>query len=375
MNNLKATVIMKTDLVNFTGRVASSSEADLSGILRVQKDLINGVVSKNNGKVIKGEGDSFWVVYPSVTMAAISAVEIQQEFRVEQAGLSDTDALSIRIAITIGDVLHQEGDIFGDAVNLAARIEAITPPDEIYLSHAAWLVLNKAEIGNSYVDKFDLKGMSSKERIYRIDQQHKTRIIRGQTAIFTDLRNFSGFKNEYSIEDVENVIAKMEEVARAACDSNGGTIRATIGDAHFMTFANAEAAIKGILKILTEWDVFLKETGYPTFTALGAHIADVYIFRSCIYGEQINKAALIESLCRSAHPELDRSVALISNQIYDEVADMKFDCEFKKVDPSVIDRRMQSRYQKRFSEGESLFEIMVSNNESNTRLRSPLHQK
>lgn len=83
MNNLQSTVIMKTDLVNFTGRVSVASQADLSDLLRIQKDLISKVVSSNNGKMIKGEGDSFWIIFPSVTIAAISAVEIQQEFRVE----------------------------------------------------------------------------------------------------------------------------------------------------------------------------------------------------------------------------------------------------------------------------------------------------
>jgi len=358
MNSLQSTVIMKTDLVNFTGRVSVASQADLSDLLRIQKDLISKVVSSNNGKMIKGEGDSFWIIFPSVTIAAISAVEIQQEFRVEQAGLPDTETLSIRIAITIGDILHQEGDIFGDAVNLAARIESITPPNEIYLSHAAWLVLNKAEIGNSFVKDFELKGISDKESIYRIDQRHKTRIIKDQAVVFTDLRSFSGFKDKFSIDDVENVIGKMEEIARHACDSNGGTIRATIGDAHFMTFPTATAAIHGILTIMDHWDTYIAETGYPTPMALGAHIADVYIFRSCIYGDQINKAALIESLCRSAHSELDRSVALISDQVYRESQVTHFECEIKQIDPGIIDRRMQGRFKSTFAEGEPLFELL-----------------
>ncbi len=150
----------------------------------------------------------------------------------------------------------------------------------------------------------------------------------------------------------------MEEVARLACDSNGGTIRATIGDAHFMTFPDANSAIHGILSIMKYWDAYLSESSYPTTMALGAHIADVFIFRSCIYGDQINKAALIESMCRSVHPERDRSVALISNQLHQASLETPYECNIQKYDPFVVDKHMTKRYASTFAKGESVFELI-----------------
>ena len=354
MDNLRSTVIMKTDLADFTNRV---SQSDLAQLLNVQKDLVSNVVSKNGGGIVKGEGDSFWITFPSVTTAAVSAVEIQQEFQVAQAGFSDADTLRIRVAITIGDVLHQEGDVFGDAVNLAARIEAITPPGEIYLSHAAWLVLNKAEIGNSYVNEYDLKGLADRERVYRINQQHKTRIIRDQVVLFTDLMGFGTFRDEHDIHEVELMLMQNEDVAKATCEKHGGTIRSTIGDAHFITFSDPVAAVEAVKDLIEQWEAFLKEHDYPCHVAVGVHRGDVYIFRSCIYGSQINKAAILESMTRQINPEKDCSMALISSAIYDAIKDNAVSDLFTERDPYETDYTADRLQHYGFIENEKVYEL------------------
>lgn len=81
-----------------------------------------------------------------------------QELRRLQSGKSDDNRLSIRVMIALGDVLHQDRDIFGDTVNFTATIESITPQNEIYCSQAAWLALNKAEVQTSFVNEFSWKG-------------------------------------------------------------------------------------------------------------------------------------------------------------------------------------------------------------------------
>ena len=145
MSNLLTTVIMKTDWRDSTGRIRSLVEADLSVTLVEHKQLILRITEQHGGRAVKGEGDAFWLVFPSVTAAALAATAMQEELRLAQAGKGD-DRLAIRIAITLGDVLHQEHDIFGEAVNLTARIEGVTPPDEIYLSPAAWLASEVAVV-------------------------------------------------------------------------------------------------------------------------------------------------------------------------------------------------------------------------------------
>ena len=359
MDNLRSTVIMKTDLADFTSRVSKSSQSDLAHLLNVQKDLVSDVVSKNSGSIVKGEGDSFWITFPSVTTAAVSAVEIQQDFHIAQAGFSEEDTLKIRVAITIGDVLHQEGDIFGDAVNLAARIEAVTPAGEIYLSQAAWLVLNKAEIGNSFVNEFDLKGLQDRVRIYRIDQRHKTRIIRDQVVVFTDLMGFGAFWEKYKINDVELMLMQNEEVAKTSCEAHGGTIRSTIGDSHFITFTEPLAAVQAVKGMIEQWEQFLNENEYPCHLAVGVHRGDVSIFRSCIYGSQIHKAAIMGNIIAQINPEKDCSIALISSTIYKDIRNTDIADLFNERDPFETNYTADQQQKHGFTENEKVYEFRV----------------
>jgi class 3 adenylate cyclase len=67
----------------------------------------------------------------------------------------------------VGDILHQGNDAMGMTMNLTARIEKVTPPDETYLSYAAWLTLNKADVQTSYVDEFNFKGSAKPKKYIR----------------------------------------------------------------------------------------------------------------------------------------------------------------------------------------------------------------
>ncbi len=142
---LRTTAILKTDIAGSTPRFRELPEQDLASLLSEHRALLTRLSTAHNGRIVKPEGDGFWLAFPSVTAAALAAMSMQEELRLAQANIGD-DRLAMRIVITLGDVLHQEGALVGDAVVLAARIEALTPPDEIYLSAAAWLAMNHAEI-------------------------------------------------------------------------------------------------------------------------------------------------------------------------------------------------------------------------------------
>jgi class 3 adenylate cyclase len=164
MANLRTTVILKTDIVDSTPRTAGQTQFEM-GIQRKQhKQFIAQTVIENHGSIYQEEGDAYWVEFPSVTNAALAAIEIHQKLRSLQAGKGERQRLALRIVITVGDILHQENSMIGTTMSLTARIEKVNPPDEIYLSHAAWLVLNKAEIQTSFVGEFDFKGFREPEK-------------------------------------------------------------------------------------------------------------------------------------------------------------------------------------------------------------------
>lgn len=309
---------MKTDLAKFTDRVAISSESDLTKLLGIHKNIVTDAVSGSGGRIVKGEGDSFWIVFPSVTTAAIAAVEIQQELQIVQAGLPDDRTLQIRIAITLGDVIHQENDIFGDSANLAARIEAITPPNEIYLSQCAWLALNKAEIGNSFVDRYNLKGVKEAERVYKINQKHKTRIIKNQFIVFTDAALFRSFVESESMERVEAALAQLEHLMHDACEEYGGIIRQTIADAFFITFSEADLAFKCLLRFGQNWQEYIEKNDINLHIRIGVSKGTLNIFRSFIYGTSVDIAARLEVFGKYLYSDQPRTVVVLKKSIFDQ---------------------------------------------------------
>ncbi len=214
MTTLRTTVIMKTDIGGSTVRFRALPEVDLDALLTEHRHFVTRLAAAHDGRIVKPEGDGFWVVFPSVTAGALAAMRMQEELRLAQPGKGD-DRLAMRIVLTLGDVLHQEGALVGDAVVLATRIEERTPLDAIYLSAAAWLAVNQAEVRTAFVDTFTLKGFPEPVSVYRIEQTHRTRVITGQDIVITDLHGFGAMAEA-------SPMTVLFDVSRPRSDAGGG---------------------------------------------------------------------------------------------------------------------------------------------------------
>lgn len=362
MANLRSTVIMKTDICGFTTRVKNLSEFDLSSLLNQHKIFISDIAAKNEGSIVKGEGDSFWIIFPSVTTASLAAVEMQQELRAMQPGKGDDERLAIRIAIALGDVLHQDRDIFGDTVNLTARIESVTPPDEIYLSQAAWLALNKAEVRTAFVNEFSLKGMSEPEKLYKIDQKHKTRIIKNQAIVFTNIRNFPGYQEDKSIEEIELFLNYLDQIQREVCESYGGTIRLIIGDAYFLTFPESYLALAAVEKLCNKWTAFIQSHQINCGIAVGIHKGDLNIFRSCIYGTDINMTARHRNFKAVVVPDKAKNSVIVSERIKNEIVETKWEYNLQKLEIGQIWDKLTDSKLKELIKANNVYELIVEGN-------------
>ncbi|MEG4306637.1 adenylate/guanylate cyclase domain-containing protein [Microcoleus sp. D3_18a_C4] len=336
MANLRSSVIVKTDICGYTARVKKLSQSDLSSLLNEHKTFVSDISARNEGSVIKGEGDSFWIIFPSVTAAAVAAIEMQQELRSQQSSKANDERIAIRVSITLGDVLHQDKDIFGDTVNLTARIESVTPPDEIYLSQAAWLALNKAEVQTSFVNEFSLKGMSEPEKVYKVDQSYKTRIIKNQAIIKADLRGFIAYQESNSIKEVEYLLTNFETFEKTICEEYGGTIRSIVGDSHLLTFQEAHSALAAMESLCENWKLFINANQIPCGLSVGVAKGNLYIFRSCTYGKDIHIADRLEDLSKIVSPEKEKNSVIVSDQIKREVSGSKWEYKLIKLDKNVI---------------------------------------
>jgi adenylate cyclase len=303
MAALRLTAVMKTDISGSTPHFRALGGADLAAALAGHRDLIVRLGAAREGRIVKAEGDSFWIVFPSVTAAAQAAIAMQEESARGQTNKGD-DRWAMRIVITVGDVLHEEGDLFGDAVALAARIEAVTPADEIYLSAAARLAVNQAEVRTALVDALALKGFTEPVPVYRVEQRHRTQILRGQYILFADLHGFSPFVATAEISVVERVLDRLLQLVSEVCREFTGVNRFSAGDAHCLTFADAEQAMAAAARLTQNWHDFHRRESITCSMTAVLHKGTLSLFRSYLHSQDLNIAIAAADAVK-ARPDAD----------------------------------------------------------------------
>ena len=242
---------MKTDIQGFSKKVESLSETELSALLDEHKQFIINKVYKYSGSIIKGEGDSFWIEFDNVTSATQAAIEIQNSIKEISSESKVLSQLSIRIVLTLGDVLHKDSDVFGESINLASRIEEITPPNEIYLSHAACLTLIKKEINIDFVGDYKFKGIDNEEKVYRIELGYKTLIINDTCILFSDIENFSDIATNFQL--MEKVLDGSDLLFQYIEKNYDGNIVNIEGDAYIMRFSDIENLFNALNYLYDGW--------------------------------------------------------------------------------------------------------------------------
>lgn len=295
MKPLRTTVVMKTDISGSTARFHQLLAADLQALLSEHRDFLARHAAEHDGRIMKGAGDGYWLEFPSVTGAAKAAIAMQESLRLAQLSRGD-DRLAIRIVIALGDIAVQNGDFIGDAFALAARVEAVTPPDEIYLTAGARLAITSAEIQTVLVENFAFKGFDEPMPIYRIEHRHRTRAIADTYILFSDLEGFGRMLDaEPSSTTVECILDALDAVTRGMAQEFSGTIRFNVGDSYCVTFAEAAQAIAGAERLILSWDAVRCQEQFGCTVSIGLHRGTLYAFRSFLYGRDVWIASQLQS--------------------------------------------------------------------------------
>jgi class 3 adenylate cyclase len=287
MNPLRTTVIMKTDISGSTSRFQGLLAADLQTLLTEHRALLTRHAEEHGGRIIKAAGDGHWLDFPSVTAAAKAAIAMQETLPLTQLGRGD-ERIAIRIVIALGDIAVQDGDFVGEAFALATRIEAVTPPDEIYLAAAARLALTSAaEIQTALVESFVFKGFADATPIYRIQQRHRTRTIADTYILYLDLNGFGKITDADSgCTTIERLLDALDTVTHETALEFDGTIRFNLGDSYCITFADAGQAIAGAERLSRSWAAKHQEL-LGCAISIGLHRGAIYTFRSFLYGRDV----------------------------------------------------------------------------------------
>lgn len=173
----RSLAIMFTDIKGFTERTHASSRDDLVTLLDTHENLVVPIARSRAGTLIKGIGDAFLFTFPSATDAVIAGVEILGALRAHNAGVPRADALELRIGVNVGEVTVVKHDVYGDAVNVASRVESITRPMQLGLTEAVYLMINRDEVAAVVrthemrffnVGHVNLKGIKRPVRVFRI---------------------------------------------------------------------------------------------------------------------------------------------------------------------------------------------------------------
>jgi TolB-like protein/Flp pilus assembly protein TadD len=172
--NRRLTTIFAADAAGYSRLVGADEEGTLKRLRAIRKDLIDPVIAAYRGRIVKTTGDGLLAEFTSVVDAVRSAVEMQRAIADGNAGLAPDKRIEFRVGINLGDVVVEaDGDLMGDGVNVAARLEGIAEPGGICLSSAAYdQVRGKIDIAAQDRGRQHLKNISEPVQVYALLPAH-----------------------------------------------------------------------------------------------------------------------------------------------------------------------------------------------------------
>ncbi|MCH8189430.1 MAG: adenylate/guanylate cyclase domain-containing protein [Proteobacteria bacterium] len=130
----KLAAILLADVAGYSRLMEADEEGTLSRLNTLFQEVVEPQIEKNRGRVVKHMGDGILVEFGSVVDAVRCGAAIQRDIRERNEGTPEPRRMELRIGINLGDIIHQDGDIFGDGVNVAARLQQQAEPGGITIS-------------------------------------------------------------------------------------------------------------------------------------------------------------------------------------------------------------------------------------------------
>ena len=164
----KLTAILSADVKGYS-RLMGEDEKGTVRTLNAYKEVMAGLIQNYHGRVVDAPGDNVLAEFASVVDAVECAVEIQKELKTRNAELPETRRMEFRIGINLGDVIVDGESIYGDGVNIAARLESLAEAGGICISGTAYdHVENKLSLGYQYLGEHAVKNIAKPVRVYRV---------------------------------------------------------------------------------------------------------------------------------------------------------------------------------------------------------------
>jgi TolB-like protein/class 3 adenylate cyclase len=209
--------ILAADVAGYSRLMGIDEEGTLASLKAHRRDLVDPKIAEHRGRIVKTTGDGALVEFGSAVDAVRCAMEIQRVMAERNVSMPEDHRIEFRIGINVGDIIVDSGDIYGDGVNIAARVEALASPGAICLSDNAYQqIKGKLVVDVSDMGEQQLKNITQPIRVYRVRLDEK---IAGATPALPDkpsiavlpFNNMSGDPEQEYFADgmVEDIITAL----------------------------------------------------------------------------------------------------------------------------------------------------------------------
>ncbi len=162
----KLTTILAADVEGYSRLMYADEEATLK-TLKSYREIIDSLIAKHDGRLVGTAGDAVLVEFGSAVEAVRCAMSVQEDLAVCNEELSEDRRMRFRIGINVGDVMVEGDDLFGDGVNVAARLEGLCDPGEVYVSRSVYdQVVGKLDASFDDLGERTVKNIARPVRVY-----------------------------------------------------------------------------------------------------------------------------------------------------------------------------------------------------------------
>ena len=168
--------ILAADVVGYSRMMQADEAGTLTALKSRRSDILQPLVSKHYGRLVKVMGDGVLVEFASAVNAVACSVELQEAMDNANASLAEDRRIILRIGLNLGDVMVEGSDIYGDGVNIASRLEALADPGSVFVSRTVYNhVRGKLKLGFDDLGDQQLKNIAEPVRIYRVQSLSEAR--------------------------------------------------------------------------------------------------------------------------------------------------------------------------------------------------------
>ena len=217
--------IMVADVVGYSRLMGQDEAGTLARLKKLRAEFLHPKVAEHGGRIVNTTGDGTLVEFASAVDAVKHAIDVQRGMMERNAGLSDEERIDLRLGINVGDIIIDGDDIYGDGVNVAARLEGLAEPGGIYISGTVFdQIGSKLDLTVDDLGPQSVKNIAEPVRTYRIRIEAATLAAGGGTATpplpekpsiaVLPFQNMSGDSEQEYFADgvVEEIITELSRI-------------------------------------------------------------------------------------------------------------------------------------------------------------------